>query len=395
MPQRSYKTKNEPTIMSQASQRIGLRKVFKWSFKTVFYIISLISSVVYLLSAYSIYIPPLRWGLPAVLGLMFPVVLLVQLGVMLLWLLRFRWYRVLPLVGVLLLSWPALRAYFPINVSGTPPLTEGQERIRVLTYNVMGFAFRTHSPASPNPVLQYIKASGADIVCLQEAYIVPGESQGVTERDIESYLGKEYPYWHHVPVQPNGGSTLVLLSRFPIKKAKRLDIRSRANGAVAYKLDVNGQEVLLINVHLESFRLTQRDGAEYMSLAKKGDAIKVKSVLQARFNPVFRMHNRQANYLHELIKKYGRERVIVCGDFNDTPVSYLHQKVGEGLQDAFIESGNGLGWTFSSSVFRVRIDHILCGTAFEPHGAKVDKSAQLSDHYPVITDLAIRKPKDK
>lgn len=377
--------------MTQASPRIGLGKLFKWSFKTVLYIISLISSVVYLLSAYSIYIPPIRWGLPAVLGLMFPLTLALQIAVMALWLLRFRWYRVLPLVGVLLLSWPALRAYFPINVSGAPTLSEGQRSIRVLTYNVMGFAFQTHSTASPNPVLQYIKASGADIVCLQEAYIVPGESQGVTARDIESYLGSEYPHWHHIPVQADGGSTLILLSRFPIKRAKRLPIKSRANGAIAYTLDMDGKEVLLVNVHLESFRLTRRDGANYVSIAKRGDAVGAKSALQARFIPVFRAHNQQANYLNQLIADYGREQVIVCGDFNDTPVSYLHQKIGEGLQDAFIESGNGLGWTFSSSVFRVRIDHILCGTAFTPYGAKVDKSAQLSDHYPVITDLAIRE----
>lgn len=339
------------------------------------------------------YIPPLRWSVPAILGLVFPLIFAVQISIMILWLLRFRWYRVLPLVVILLLSWPAMRAYFPINISGAPVLTEDQESIKVLTYNVMGFAFKAHDPATPNPVLQYIKASGADIVCLQEAYIVPNEAQGVTEGDIKRYLGKEYPYWHHVAVQPNGGSTLILLSRFPIKSAKRLPINSRANGAVAYHLDMNGREVLLVNVHLESFRLTGNDSARYISIAKKGDARKAKSILQTRFSPVFKRHNQQANYLHELIANYGRERVIVCGDFNDTPVSYLRHKVSEGLQDAFIESGNGLGWTFNSNIFRVRIDHILCGSDFIPYGAKVDRSAQLSDHYPILTNLAIRKTK--
>ena len=35
--------------------------------------------------------------------------------------------------------------------------------------------------------------------------------------------------------------------------------------------------------------------------------------------------------------------IIICGDFNDTPVSYAYQQLGDNMIDAFLESGNGIG----------------------------------------------------
>ena len=32
--------------------------------------------------------------------------------------------------------------------------------------------------------------------------------------------------------------------------------------------------------------------------------------------------------------------IIVCGDFNDVPVSYAYETIGAGLQNAFVEKGS-------------------------------------------------------
>ena len=39
--------------------------------------------------------------------------------------------------------------------------------------------------------------------------------------------------------------------------------------------------------------------------------------------------------------------VIVCGDFNDTPVSYSYRTIRKDLQDAYTGSGRGIGNTYS------------------------------------------------
>lgn len=354
---------------------------------------TLLVSGAYLLGAYSGYIPPVRWIIPAFLGLFFPALLVAQIGVTIFWLLAWDKRRLLLVAAVWLISLPQLLVYFPISRAEKSLGTE-EESLRILSYNVCAFGFKPHTKTSPNATLQYIKSSGADIVCIQEAMLNQNPWAGVVSKTLRSYLDEDYPYINVIRVN-RGGSTLALLSKYPIKEAKEIPLPSWVNGAVAYKVDIRGKETLVINVHLESFRLRRVDGEDYLRLAKEGDAIRLKDALRAKLSPTFRSHNIQANIIHDLIQRYGSGRVIVCGDFNDTPLSYARYKIGEGLEDAFVSKGNGLGITFHTSPFFVRIDHILFGPAFRALRCEVDKTASESDHYPieaVLTTSGITDP---
>lgn len=354
---------------------------------------TLLVSGAYLLGAYSGYIPPVRWIIPAFLGLFFPALLVAQIGVTIFWLLAWDKRRLLLVAAVWLISLPQLLVYFPISRAEKSLGTE-EESLRILSYNVCAFGFKPHTKTSPNATLQYIKSSGADIVCIQEAMLNQNPWAGVVSKTLRSYLDEDYPYINVIRVN-RGGSTLALLSKYPIKEAKEIPLPSWVNGAVAYKVDIRGKETLVINVHLESFRLHRVDGEDYLRLAKEGDAIRLKDALRAKLSPTFRSHNIQANIIHDLIQSYGSGRVIVCGDFNDTPLSYARYKIGEGLEDAFVSKGNGLGITFHTRPFFVRIDHILFGPAFRALRCEVDKTASESDHYPieaVLTTSGVTDP---
>lgn len=354
---------------------------------------TLLVSGAYLLGAYSGYIPPVRWIIPAFLGLFFPALLVAQIGVTIFWLLAWDKRRLLLVAAVWLVSLPQLLVYFPISRAEKSLGTE-EESLRILSYNVCAFGFKPHTKTSPNATLQYIKSSGADIVCIQEAMLNQNPWAGVVSKTLRSYLDEDYPYINVIRVN-RGGSTLALLSKYPIKEAKEIPLPSWVNGAVAYKVDIRGKETLVINVHLESFRLRRVDGEDYLRLAKDGDAIRLKDALRAKLSPTFRSHNIQANIIHDLIQRYGSGRVIVCGDFNDTPLSYARYKIGEGLEDAFVSKGNGLGISFHTRPFFVRIDHILFGPAFRALRCEVDKTASESDHYPieaVLTTSGVTDP---
>ena len=354
---------------------------------------TLLVSGAYLLGAYSGYIPPVRWIIPAFLGLFFPALLVAQIGVTIFWLLAWDERRLLLVAAVWLISLPQLLVYFPISRAEKSLGTE-EESLRILSYNVCAFGFKPHTKTSPNATLQYIKSSGADIVCIQEAMLNQNPWAGVVSKTLRSYLDEDYPYINVIRVN-RGGSTLALLSKYPIKEAKEIPLPSWVNGAVAYKVDIRGKETLVINLHLESFRLHRVDGEDYLRLAKEGDAIRLKDALRAKLSPTFRSHNIQANIIHDLIQRYGSGRVIVCGDFNDTPLSYARYKIGEGLEDAFVSKGNGLGISFHTRPFFVRIDHILFGPAFRALRCEVDKTASESDHYPieaVLTTSGVTDP---
>ena len=322
-----------------------------------------------------------------------PALLVAQIGVTIFWLLAWDKRRLLLVAAVWLISLPQLLVYFPISRAEKSLGTE-EESLRILSYNVCAFGFKPHTKTSPNATLQYIKSSGADIVCIQEAMLNQNPWAGVVSKTLRSYLDEDYPYINVIRVN-RGGSTLALLSKYPIKEAKEIPLPSWVNGAVAYKVDIRGKETLVINVHLESFRLHRVDGEDYLRLAKEGDAIRLKDALRAKLSPTFRSHNIQANIIHDLIQRYGSGRVIVCGDFNDTPLSYARYKIGEGLEDAFVSKGNGLGFTFHTRPFFVRIDHILFGPAFRALHCEVDKTASESDHYPieaVLTTSGVTDP---
>ena len=257
-------------------------------------------------------------------------------------------------------------------------------RLKVLSYNVCGFGFEHHGSQRPNKVLLYLKSSEADLICLQEASLAQDKDWGVTMGQVKAYLGKKYPYISLIPAQ-DGGSGLMLLSRYPIKEAERIPMPSRTNGAAHFKINIGGQETHIINVHLESFRLSQALGQEYMNLVAKGKAFELQDALRSKLTPIFRHHERQAKIVKRYADSLQTERLIICGDFNDTPVSYAHEKLERDMTDAFIKAGNGLGYSFVSRTFLVRIDHILLGKAFTPYYTKVDAGVKGSDHYPIFT----------
>lgn len=244
---------------------------------------TLLISGLYLLGAYSGYIAPKTWILPSFLGLFFPALLVTYVLVTLFWLVAWDKRRLL-LVGIVwLISLPQLLIYFPISRE-EKVLGSEDESLRILSYNVCAFGFKPHTKTSPNAILQYIKSSGADIVCLQEAMLNQNPWAGVVSKTLRSYLSQDYPYIEVHRVN-RGGSTLALLSKYPVTEAKEIPLPSWVNGAVAYKILIRGEEVLLINVHLESFHLKRVDGEDYLRLASRGQALRLKDALDAKLAP--------------------------------------------------------------------------------------------------------------
>ena len=80
--------------------------------------------------------------------------------------------------------------------------------------------------------------------------------------------------------------------------------------------------------------------------------------------------------------------MIVCGDFNDVPNSYAYHTIGNGMKNAFAETGVGLGRTFTGIAPTLRIDNIFADIRFDVlQYIRVKK--KLSDHFPILTDLKL------
>jgi len=75
--------------------------------------------------------------------------------------------------------------------------------------------------------------------------------------------------------------------------------------------------------------------------------------------------------------------VIVLGDFNDTPVSYSYRKIRKGLNDSFVNSGYGAGFTYRGNYPPNRIDYILYDDSLVNSFFEI-KKVKYSDHYPIV-----------
>ena len=120
----------------------------------------------------------------------------------------------------------------------------------------MGFAYLDHTKEHPNPILDYIAHSDADIVCLQE-YMAAKSGKRLTESKVFSAL-KMYPYHAVIRLSeakhPRNG--IAVFSKYPIVKSQQIDYTSDANGSAIHTIKINGKKLTLINNHLESFKLT-------------------------------------------------------------------------------------------------------------------------------------------
>ena len=84
------------------------------------------------------------------------------------------------------------------------------------------------------------------------------------------------------------------------------------------------------------------------------------------------------------------DSVIVCGDFNDTPMSYTYRRLRGDLTDAFARKGRGMIYTYRGFLGVFRIDYLFHSDDFET--VDYDSEQPLwSDHNPVIVDLKLRR----
>ena len=98
----------------------------------------------------------------------------------------------------------------------------------------------------------------------------------------------------------------------------------------------------------------------------------------------------QAEAVARYLSKHLGRSIILCGDFNDGPISYAHHVISKHLTDCYVESGNGPGLSYHKGGMYVRIDNIMCSSDWQPFECKVDSKIKDSDHYPIFCWLKKR-----
>ncbi len=313
--------------------------------------------------------------------LFFPFSLLVSIAFFFIWLIYKPKYILIPIAS-LVLSWGGVSRYFPIHIP--QPIDNRQQGFTVMSYNAYSFADFEQGKRNRNRTLDFILLQDADVICLQELSILKSNRNlHITQEQIDTLLTR-YPY----QISNNKVGHLGLLSKYPARLLFETAY-SPTSAMAIYQVEIDGHPVTFVNQHLESIGLTKTDKELYQKITENPNTDQlddIKTHLLSKLTKASQLRNEQADKIAEEISDIS-SALIVCGDFNDSPLSYSVRRFQRmGFHDTYSQLGFGPGITYHANRFWFRIDHILYRGNIEATALQRPR-LKCSDHYPLITQF--------
>lgn len=305
------------------------------------------------------------------IALFMPVILLLNAVAMVWWLIRGKWGVMLAPVIAIVLNLNYISAMVQL-----PDFTKhgGERDIRVMSLNVLGFRQLGSVPVSAHAITYIASREQVDLLCLQEFVV----EHTFNVDSIAALVESRMPYVVH-------GASLAICSRYPILDHRSVSFPDSGNGYIWADLDIEGKRVRVFSVHLQTSGL-----ASLLHRLRKNpnhDAPIERLVGSLEQNT--RIRAKQVDEIRQIIDETPGP-VIVAGDFNETPSSYVYRRMKGDMIDGFRASGRGFGGTFRSFGGFLRLDYIFYNDAFTSvRYCMLDE--QISDHKAVVADLCFKQ----
>lgn len=353
---------------------------------------NLIAFVLLILSGFAAKINPDYFWPFGLLGLAYPIIALLNIFFILSWILRKRFFFIFSLLG-LVLTYPQLKAQLAL-----PFLQEEVDEVsnlRVMSYNVRNFDLYNWSKnqSSRTSMMDSIQKYQPDVLMIQEYYT----DQGKFKND-EAIRQMGYRY-HQKAIELVRKETnewgVAIFSKYPIIESGEI-IRQQQpspygfynNRGVYADIVIEGRRIRMITVHLQSIYFSNEDYNSIQEIKEETTQAYKKAIpIIKKLGRAFVQRGIQAAELKAFMED-SPYPVILAGDFNDTPGSYAYQHLAKGMNDAFLDKGQGLGATYNGKIPLLRIDYILSDQLFKTTDFKLIKNPN-SDHFPIVADFFI------
>ena len=227
-------------------------------------------------------------------------------------------------------------------------------QLKVISLNIHAGTFGT------SRIAQLVKASGVDIIGFQEAR--PPLAKPDWDPAIE--LTQKLPSFHWA----RGGlkGELLTLSVFPIESSQEHELNEWSR-VLDCRVQTEQGPLRVLNVHCV---MGNPGGLSTSGLEKSA-----------------RARHEQARAIVDLVKEDDTPTILL-GDFNSPPNSVAHQILSRAFEDAFKQSGLGMGWTFPSRFPLLRIDYIW-SRGLTSTNCRVGKE-RVSDHRALLGEFTTR-----
>ena len=325
------------------------------------------------ISIFAGFLKPTFMPLVSVIGLFFPLLGILNALFLLLFLIRRKRIAVVSLI--LLLS-GIYQVSLVFNISN-------KENIQIKTLNLVSFntgnadtvnTFTKRQEVFKNPVFQE-----SDIICLQE--FIPKNEIGISVLEAFKYK-KSIDYYGIEESDSNG---LSVYTNYEIIKYGWLKQDTEDTYALWALLAIDNDTIKIINVQLQSIRLEEDEVESMTEISQIGKLPGNISSIYSKLKRGFLWREEQIGQLSELIKK-SKYPIILCGDFNDPPSSFSYNELSKLLKDAFMEKGDGFGFTYAGGMPFLRIDYFMVSEEINVIAyKKINKTH--SDHYLIEVEV--------
>lgn len=344
-------------------------------FKKSIFALNIVLVVALVMAYLSPYFDPNHYWIFSIFGLFYPIILIANLVMILLWLFIDFKYLFLSLI-VIFLGWSHLQGF--VNFSG-----KGEEKseLKILTYN-MGFSYPLRSGSKEAREKKkgelksfFLSQSDVDVFCLQES---SSFSRKILKRGYKDY------YTHEIDRRGT-----FIFSKYPILRHGEISFGTSTNSCLWADINFKKDTIRIYNMHLQSNRVSH-DAVKVIDNVKKQEKKTwdgVKGILR-KYSSASRIRARQSQKVAEHAATCSHP-TIICGDGNDPPTSFTYSRISEGYQDSFAEAGSGIGTTYAGKIPMLRIDYIFADDEFQVNTFDI-LTEQFSDHYAVKGGYTIK-----
>ncbi len=325
-----------------------------------------------LMSYVATFINPRIFSVPQLFSIIFPILLIINVLFVFYWIWRWKKYFLYSLIAVLLGLGFVYRTF---NFSRP-------ERIYPSSFSVMSYNVRLFNVYkwdgdryTDGDIFELVRSKHPDILCLQEF---------LDNKKIHSLakFKKLYPYYAISYNNKDFKAGEAIFSRYRILHNMRLKNQGRTFAIVA-DIKLDDRIARVIDVHLRSVAFEYKD---YNSLDSLKFSNRRLQHIIYKLTSGYRFRQQEVKILSRVIDTSSRP-IILCGDFNDPPLSFTYTRIARHLTDAFTVAGMGLGNTYREYFPILRIDYIFVSDEFRILDFRRIK-VRYSDHYPVYAELS-------
>jgi len=311
----------------------------------------------------------------AFFGVFYPLLLLANLFMMVLWMLVDFKYLFISLIAILI-GWSHLTSF--VNISGP---AKGDMDLRVMSYNLgNGYGMRDQDVKKQRKKAKIFQnylggLDKLDVICLQEA-----------SHYVKTIFSHQFPDYKLVELKEKAA---IMYTRYPVVDSGVVEFGTITNSCIYADLKTPSGVIRVYNTHLQSNSIGD-EAADVLENEQFDESKAWSSVLNIlnKYRAATKKRATQARKI-KIHASTSPHPVMIVGDINDPPTSYTYNTLSEGMTDAFHKRGSGIGTTYGGSIPMLRIDYILTDPQLEILKYQCKKE-RFSDHYPIFGEVKVK-----